>query len=120
MADIVQQYRMKARNHAEMRAETRLRSLKRGLLTFYDGYCTREATVRNLSRNGARLDFEDTDGVPSMFSVAIGEQNVTRKATVRWRSSRSLGIQFAAADEAVHGPPTHGYGEGLSRPRREG
>ncbi|WP_157014845.1 hypothetical protein [Mesorhizobium xinjiangense] len=98
MTDIVQQYRMQMRDHAEKRSEPRQRALKGGLVTFFGGYCTREATVRSLSRNGARLDFEDTRGVPPIFDVAIGEENVTRAARVRWQSSKSVGVQFVTTD----------------------
>jgi hypothetical protein len=101
VTNIVRQFRMRARGEVEQRAETRQRALKRGLLAFFGGYCTREATVRSLSPNGARLDFDDTEGVPSIFSLAIGEGNVTRMARVRWRTSKSLGIQFVTRDDCV-------------------
>ena len=101
MSNIVRQYRMHARGQVEQRAETRQRARKHGLLTFFGGYCTREATIRSLSPNGARLDFDDTEGVPSIFSLTIGEGNVTRMARVRWRSSNSLGIQFVTKDDCV-------------------
>ena len=102
MTNIVRQYRMQMQDRVEKRAVNRQRVLKRGLLTYFDGYCTREATVRSLSQNGARLDFEDTEGVPSVFSLAVGKENVTRMARVCWRSPKSLGIQFLTAHDCGH------------------
>ncbi|MHA6684785.1 PilZ domain-containing protein [Mesorhizobium sp. A556] len=100
MTDIVREFRMHAQG--EKRVESRQRALKRGVLTFFGGYCTCEATVRSLSPSGARLDFDDTDGVPEVFSLAVGEGNVVRMARVRWRSQHSLGVQFINADARVH------------------
>jgi len=96
--NIVQDFRRQAQGAVEQRAEPRQRAFKRGLLTFFGGYCTCEATVRSQSRNGARLDFDDTDGVPQEFELVIGPGSTARTALVRWRSQRSLGVQFL--DEA--------------------
>lgn len=95
--NIVQESPKNARSEVEQRDETRHRVLKRGVLTFFGGYCTREATVRSLSPNVAKLDFDNTDGVPQIFSLTIGEGKVApRMARVRWRSLRSLGVQFVS------------------------
>jgi hypothetical protein len=100
VTNIVQEFRAQARGQMEERAEARHRSLKRGFLTFFGGYCTQEAIVRNMSPSGARLDFGDTDGVPQEFSLIVGEGNVSRFAKVRWRSRQSLGVQFMNVDSA--------------------
>ena len=91
---------MRTQDHVEKRTEARQRTLKRGLVTFFGGYCTRETTIRNLSPNGARLDFPDTEGVPPLFDLAIGsttgEEGRQRTASVRWANPVSLGVEFVA------------------------
>ena len=104
MKNIVREFRGRAQGEVEQRAETRQRALKRGVLTFFGGYCTREATVRSLSQNGARLDLDDTDGVPHVFDLVIGEGNTPRKAEVRWRSQRSLGVRIMNGDQGHANP----------------
>jgi hypothetical protein len=108
VTNIVRQYRMRTQDHVEKRAEARQRTLKRGLVTFFGGYCTRETTIRNLSPNGARLDFPDTEGVPPMFKLAIGsttgEEGQLRTARVRWSSAVSLGVEFMAGGDSLSRP----------------
>lgn len=57
--NIVRQFRTYAlgEGEVEQRAEARHRALKRGVLTFFGGYCTREATVEwpRFDRTGSGL-----------------------------------------------------------------
>ncbi len=68
MAKVIE---MDTREQVELRKEGRRRMLKGAKLSFYGGYCSFEGIVRNQSQNGARLDFGDTTGVPSEFTLAI-------------------------------------------------
>jgi hypothetical protein len=71
---------METRDMVERRAKIRRRVLKAASLTFFGGYCTRESIARNLCQNGARLDFEDTTGVPHEFTLMINGEAASRTA----------------------------------------
>lgn len=82
------------REQIELRKEGRRRTLKGAKLSFYGGYCSFEGIVRNQSPNGARLDFGDTTGVPSEFTLAIAGEAAKRTARVCWFSQTSVGVRF--------------------------
>lgn len=91
MADIID---LKARTVRNQRAEIRRRVLKGAVLTFNSGFGAFEAVVRDQSRNGARLAFGETVGVPPLFRLAIRGEAVERMARVRWRSPTLIGVEF--------------------------
>jgi hypothetical protein len=92
---------MKMRDIVERRAKTRRRVLKAASLTFFGGYCTREGIARNLSQNGARLDFEDTAGVPHEFTLMINGEAKSRTARIRWCTPTSIGVRFMEKVDTV-------------------
>jgi hypothetical protein len=92
---------METRDMVERRAKIRRRVLKAASLTFFGGYCTRESIARNLCQNGARLDFEDTTGVPHEFTLMINGEAASRTARIRWCTATSVGVQFMEKAETV-------------------
>jgi hypothetical protein len=91
MADIID---LKTRIAINRRAERRRRVLKGAVLSFNSGFGAFEAVVRDQSRNGARLAFGDTVGVPPFFELAINGETTKRAAKVRWRSPTLIGVEF--------------------------
>lgn len=85
---------LNTREQLEQRKEGRRRTLKGAKLSFYGGYCSFEGIVRNQSQNGARLDFDDTTGVPPEFNLAIAGEAAKRTARVCWYSPTSVGVRF--------------------------
>jgi hypothetical protein len=80
---------------AERRNTPRPRALKHAHIRFNRGFSAYEATVRDLTSNGARLRFGDIVDVPGAFDVRIGPDDRFRKATIRWRSGLEIGIAFS-------------------------
>ena len=48
--------------------------------------------MRNLSGNGARLDFPSTVGLPGTFDLAIRHKGDSRLARIVWRTDEAIGV----------------------------
>jgi hypothetical protein len=79
---------------ADRRGAVRRRVLKGARLSFNRGYAVFDCVVRNMSENGARLNFGDASAVPSRFELTITGEDGPRNAVVRWRSMTALGVTF--------------------------
>jgi PilZ domain len=79
---------------AERRAGQRHRALKGGTLYFNKGYSSLECVVRDLSETGARIQMGETFGVPSRFTMSISGEDARVEASLRWRTSRNIGLSF--------------------------
>ncbi len=52
-------------------------------------------TVRNLSIDGACLEFGDSFGIPDTFTLVLDNDPLRRACNVAWRRERRIGIAFA-------------------------
>jgi len=73
------------------RALPRYRRLKSGEITF--GKIAVPCTVRNLSDNGASLEFQSTWGLPARFDLKVGH-DLTRRCQAAWVGGTSMGVCF--------------------------
>ena len=78
----------------ERRGEERLRVSNTAWVSLNRGLTTRECTVRNLSRSGTRLWFEDPTGVPAVFELKFADETQGHTARVRWRSPVAVGVEL--------------------------
>lgn len=79
----------------ENRINSRRHTLKGGLIMFNNGRSSIDCTVRNLSRQGAKLAVATAIGIPDNFDLVL--PNTTRQpCRVIWRKSRELGVEFLA------------------------
>ena len=87
--------RMATDNHQDQRKIRRTRTLKGARIVFNGGYSAYECTVRDLTPNGARLNFGDATGVPNHFEIDLEHgHEPRRKCTVRWRAGSTVGVSF--------------------------
>ena len=78
----------------ERRATPRNRSLKAAHVVFNNHCSSYEALVRNLTDEGARLQFSDRAELPSLFEVRVGADGPYRRAEKRWQLGFDIGIRF--------------------------
>jgi hypothetical protein len=87
----------------ERRTTSRLRSLLRGRVVFNGGNSTLDCTVREISKDGARLEMTEVVTVPDRFDLFIPQKNETYRAAIAWRREGSVGVAFeqAGAEEGA-------------------
>jgi hypothetical protein len=83
-----------AQEHAERRAERRMRTLKRARIVFNHGQSVFDCTIRNLSPGGALIEVPSMQGMPMQFEIAMGEITERRPCSVQWRTERMMGVRF--------------------------
>jgi hypothetical protein len=71
----------------------RRRTLKSGRIVFNAGRSTIDATVRNLSAKGAKLEVSSVVGIPDTFDLLL-EGNTRQPCRVVWRTLKELGVAF--------------------------
>jgi PilZ domain len=79
---------------SEKRGAMRQRCLLRGRLAFNLKSSTLDCTVRNISKTGARLVFNDPVALPHEFELFIEAQGATYKARLVWSNGSAAGIRF--------------------------
>ena len=80
----------------EHRTTQRRPTLKGGHIVFNAGRSTIDCTVRNLSRDGAKLQVASAVGIPDNFDLLLA--NTTRQpCRVAWRKVKEIGVVFTAA-----------------------
>lgn len=91
--------RMSTGNDQDQRKIRRIRTLKGARIDFNGGYSAYECTVRDLTPNGARLEFGDATGVPNHFWIDLEHgHEPRRKCTMRWRAGLTVGVSFDDAE----------------------
>jgi hypothetical protein len=78
----------------EHREQPRRRTLKSGKIEFNGGGAI-SCTVRNVSQEGACLEFESPMGVPNTFILLIESDHAMQSCQVRWRKGNRIGVVFA-------------------------
>lgn len=82
----------------ERRREHRTRTYLGGRIAFNNRWSTIGCVVRNLSENGAMLEFAEPAFVPSDLDLIIPLRGDSRQARVVWRNATALGLSFADRD----------------------
>jgi two-component system cell cycle response regulator len=76
----------------ELRAVPRRTTLKGGKIAL-NNRSTIDCTVRNLSRNGAKLVVASVLGIPDSFDLMLAD-TVRQPVRVIWRKAKELGVEF--------------------------
>lgn len=77
----------------EHRHTPRRMTLKGGHIVFNNARSTFDVTVRNVSREGAKLQVGSSIGIPDRFELIL--PNTTKQpCRVIWRKPRELGVVF--------------------------
>lgn len=79
---------------SDMRAEHRQRVIKGATIYFNKGYASFQCRVRNLTANGALLEFGETTGIPTTFKFRTSDSDVEKQATLVWKNTQQVGISF--------------------------
>ena len=83
-------------SQSENRNTQRRSTLKGGRIVFNAGRSTIDATVRNLSPKGAKLQVASVVGIPDTFDLLL-EGNSRQPCRVVWRTLKELGVEFRTA-----------------------
>ena len=77
----------------EKRATMRYKVFKHGSVSFGASGGI-DCTVRNLSTDGARIDFADPVGLPASFVLVIESDRLIRRCRPVWSAERRMGVAF--------------------------
>ena len=75
------------------RENQRRKTLKGARIVFNAGRSTIDATVRNVSSKGAKLQVSSVVGIPDTFDLLL-EGNSRQPCRVVWRTLKELGVEF--------------------------
>ena len=75
------------------RKAQRRHTLKGGRIVFNNGRSTFDCIVRNLSRQGAKLQVGSSVGVPETFELVLPNTH-KQPCKVIWRKAKEIGIEF--------------------------
>ena len=78
----------------ESRKEKRLRTRKSGQIIFYHDNCLVKCVVRDLSKNGAKLQTANAIDCPDNFKLVL-QEGPTFDCFVAWRKANLIGVRFA-------------------------
>ena len=93
-----------SQTETESRQARRIRTLKSGCVYFLNGHVATDCIIRNLTREGARLEFEHPFEGPTllMLQVGIGDLvNAKIDCQVRWRRGNHIGVFFNKPQDVV-------------------
>ena len=76
----------------ENRNSLRHRTFKTGSITLPHGIV--ECLIRNMSDNGALLEFLQPPLLPDEFTVLIKPEMTKRQSHVKWRNKLRVGVEF--------------------------
>jgi PilZ domain len=93
----------------EKRKTPRRRVLKEGKIIFADGLRMLDCTIRDMSKEGAKLLISSTVGIPQTFDLFEKSTGLIYPATVAWRQMDSLGVRFDAEPTNVRDPENRRY-----------
>jgi two-component system cell cycle response regulator len=79
----------------DRRTDHRRRVVKAAKIAFGDFVFVRDATLRDVAPNGARIRVAGIDQLPDEFYVVLVAEKTMRKAHVVWRSDDEVGVVFA-------------------------
>jgi hypothetical protein len=83
----------------ERRGDARTTRMLFGKVRFQD--ISRDCTVLDLSRSGARLKLIGFSGLPEKFDLYVPDRGATYRAHVRWQFGDEIGISFEHAGSGL-------------------
>jgi hypothetical protein len=101
----------------ERRKTERQRTFFGALIAFNERTSTMECVVRNLSSQGARLSFYETQTIPERFELAINRKKSSHYARIAWRGPTEAGLAFE--NEVVNAPVPLEWARRLRRSEAE-
>ena len=84
----------------ERRHHPRQRAYIGAQIVFNQRRCVLDCLVRNVSGDGARIEFTNTALMPGVFDLLMPYREETRRARVRWRSRDAAGVTLDPLEPA--------------------
>ena len=84
----------------ERRSHPRLRAYIGAQIVFNQRRSVLDCLVRNISGEGARIEFTNTALMPEAFDLVMPSREQTRRVRVRWRSQDVAGVTFDGLEAA--------------------
>lgn len=87
----------KKESGTELRFDRRIRTLKAGRLFSMDGMASLDCVIRDLTNQGARLEFDHPFEGSSMVELQIGLGDLIEgpfECQVQWRRGNQIGLVF--------------------------
>ena len=84
----------------ERRSHPRLRAYIGAQIVFNQRRSVLDCLVRNISGEGARIEFTNTALMPEAFDLVMPSREQTRRVSVRWRSQDVAGVTFDGLEAA--------------------
>jgi hypothetical protein len=88
----------------ERRKAPRRRVLKIGKIVYADGLRVIDCTIRDLSKDGARLLIANTIGVPDNFFLYEQTAGMIYPASIVWRQPTMIGVKFDGEPTSINDP----------------
>ncbi|WP_417679708.1 PilZ domain-containing protein [Roseibium sp.] len=85
----------------EVPREHRARVLKKAKVLFKEGLRSVPCVVRNISPNGARLEFEQAYLIPKEFELRIELEGFEVTCERRWEDGLACGVQFVSEKRPI-------------------
>jgi hypothetical protein len=84
------------------RKAARQKSFLRGSINFNNARSSLDCLIRDISPDGARLDFSGTVSTPDVFDLYIPQKEQMICANVAWRHGEEVGVTFAQSPVVDH------------------
>ena len=86
----------------DQRKDQRRRTYLGGKVAFNRGFFSAPCLVRDLSENGAKIEFAHPTLLPSEFELTISQTGARRRARLVWQQQQmSFGVSFLAPEADV-------------------
>ena len=85
----------------ERRQLPRSRVYYGGLVVFNARNSTLACVVRNFSRHGAKIEFENSSMLPDRVDFEIERRGISRRAHLVWRDRNAAGLVFSDVQKTV-------------------
>ena len=90
----------------ERRVSQRNKSFLKGTVYFNNRRSSIDCMIRDISANGARLQFSATIATPDVVELYIPNKDQTFHAKVTWRKLDEMGVTFIGAQASSDKDPT--------------
>ena len=87
----------------ERRQHPRNRVYYGGIVAFNARSSTFACAVRNFSRHGARIEFDNSTMLPDQVDFEIERRGLSCRAHLVWRDRNAAGLAFSNVQETVRG-----------------
>ena len=81
---------------SKARRQRRRRRFRSGSIVSMEFAISAECIVKDYHSSGAKLEFEDTSGIPDTFTLVIPEDGTEVECEIVWKGSKEIGVKFVS------------------------